>query len=776
MSLGQSYKHDSAVSHVTGESVFIDDRPFHTNEVLVFVKGAPASCGKILNIKIDKALKVPGVVGIWTGDDFAHNQWGTIVSEQPVLARKQIGYFDEPICIVAAESKISGQMALELIEVEIESMDPILSLQEAIDKKNFLYESTPFLVGEPELVYQKSEHQLEGTFECGGQEHFYLESQAAIVYPQEDGHLEVHSSSQHPTETQHVIAKSLGLQSHQVTCIVKRMGGAFGGKESQAAPFAAMAALVAQKLKRPARLVLSKDDDMKMTGKRHPFLNFYKVGFNQEGVIQSLMIKLYANAGAYVDLSPSILDRALFHADGAYFIANAKFEGWACRTNQHSNTAFRGFGGPQGNMTVESIIEDIAKYLKIDALLVRQRNCYSLKPRNITPYGQEIDDQVLVQLFKTLEQKSDYYRRRQEVSVFNQDKKQRKLRGLSVTAVKFGIAFTARHLNQASALVHLYLDGSVQVSTGATEMGQGVNTKIKQTVATCLGLSMHSISVMATSTEKNANTSPTAASSGADLNCSAVWKACDQIRRRLAYLFYCHQNKIEFQSRELTMPPSDFIHEDYVFHDGVVLCLISHQKIALIELIQIAYLNRISLSELAHYRTEGIGFDKKTGKGRPFHYFTNGVAASEVEVDEDTGQVKVRRVDILMDLGASINPKIDLGQVTGGFIQGVGWVTSENLYYAQNGSLISHSPTTYKIPNIQDTPRIFNVELFPNALNQRNIYSSKAVGEPPLLLATSVWTAIKDALSYRSKEKIPFLRSPALPSEILIERHRYEQS
>ncbi|MFN7729350.1 MAG: xanthine dehydrogenase molybdopterin binding subunit [Bdellovibrio sp.] len=772
MSLGKSAPHDSARGHVTGQSIFVDDRPFLQGEVQVFVKGAPAAAGTIKNIDFQEALKIPGVLGVWTARDLYHNKWGTIVQEQPILVDGEIGYMDEPVCLVASETKEAGLEALKKIRIEVQERVPVLSLNEAIQKKQFLYQSTPFVTGDADKALAAAPHRLSGTFVCGGQEHFYMESQASVVYPLENDCFEVHSSSQHPTETQHVVAEALGVAQSQVVCIVKRMGGGFGGKESQAAPFAAMAGLVAQKLGRPARIVLSKDDDMKFTGKRHPFQNEYEVGFDQDGRLLAIKAKLYADAGAYTDLSPSILDRALFHLDGAYFLPNAKIEGWACRTNNHSNTAFRGFGGPQGNMTIESIFEDIAHVLKKDAFDIRRLNVYGPAPRNKTPYGQDIEDLVLPELFQTLEQEASYRQRRQDVDQFN-SQNSGKLRGLSVTAVKFGIAFTARHLNQANALVNLHRDGTLQVSTGATEMGQGVNTKIAQTVATALGVPSEAVKVMSTSTEKNANTSPTAASSGSDLNCSAALKASLEITRRLAWVAEHLRTKSLNELRELSAPPGDFVAQDFVFRDSQVVHEPTGWSEDLVQVIQKAYLHRLSLSEYAHFRTKNLGFDKKTGKGRAFSYFTNGICASEVEIDEDTGELKVRRVDLLMDLGCSMNPAIDLGQVTGAFVQGMGWVTSENLYYSPQGHLISHSPTTYKIPNVQDCPRVFNVRLIANTLNSHNVFSTKAVGEPPLLLGSSVWTAVKNALSYRAGPKPPNFVSPATPEVILLECMKY---
>jgi xanthine dehydrogenase large subunit len=772
MSVGKNIHHDSAVSHVTGSSVFIDDRAKLKNEVFVGVIGSPISAGSIKKIIFSDILKMNGVFGVFTALDIPHNEWGTIVSEQPILAFDKIGYIDEPICLIACLSEEVFNIVKNFVKVEYVEASAILNIDDAIEKKSILCEAKPFVRGEIESALKKSEHNLKGVFECGGQEHFYMESQATIAYPLENGQIEIHSSSQHPTETQHVVAHILGIDFSQVVCIVKRMGGAFGGKESQAAHFAAMAGLVAFKLNRPARLALTKDQDMMMTGKRHPFKNFYEVGFDKIGKINALKVILYANGGAYVDLTPSILDRAMFHADGCYYLENCFIQGIALRTNQHSNTAFRGFGGPQGNMTIESIIEDMAIFLKKDALEIRKLNLYNCRERNKTPYNQIIDDNILPELFEKLEQSSEYLNRKKIIEISNQNRNG-KLRGLSMTGVKFGIAFTTKFLNQGNALVNMHLDGTVQVSTGATEMGQGVNTKMQQIASQSFGISPTKVVLMPTSTEKNHNTSPTAASSGTDINGGAVLLACESILQTLRWVFAQLHSGIVYDGIK-SMPALDKTVDlsQIEFVDGKVLD--KNNEMFLVDLVKATYLNQFSLAGYAFYKTPDLGFDKVTQVGRAFNYFTNGAAVSEVEIDEFTGALKVLRTDILIDLGRPINPGIDMGQVSGAFIQGMGWVTSEKLFYNNTGKLLSHSPTTYKIPNIQDTPRVFNINFLENNSNHRNVMKSKAVGEPPLLLGSSVWTAIKNALSYRSKNKIPNIISPATNEIILMELSSYE--
>jgi len=753
--------HDSARGHVTGESVFVDDRSILKKEVYVGVVGVPAAAGEILSIDTSAVLKQPGVFATYTAKDFSHNIWGTIKKDQPILVDKVIGHYDEPAVIIACQDSQIFNQVKSLVKFEIKKAPAILNIDDAINNPTTLATSTPFIKGDAAQAIKNAPHKITGEFFVGGQEHFYMESQATIAYPMENGTIEIHSSSQHPTETQHLCAHALGLNYSEVVCEVKRMGGGFGGKESQAAHFAAMAALVAHKLKRPARLALTKDDDMMMTGKRHPFKAKFTVGFNEKGKILGLQSQLYADAGAYTDLTPSILDRAMFHHDGCYHLENTVIEGMALKTNTQSNTAFRGFGGPQGNLVMESIIEDMGKYLKIDPMLIRKLNLYQGQNQT-TPYGQIVDQNVLPEIFDELVKSSDYEKRRIEINEYNKTAVG-KIRGLSITGCKFGIAFTARFLNQGNALVNIHLDGTLQISTGATEMGQGVNTKIATVAAISLGIPIEKIKVMTTSTEKNHNTSPTAASSGSDINGAATLKACEVIKTRLtivAEALFKNSNIDHFNDEEIKLIKSNAVAD---FKDEKIT--INNKSISLQEVIHVCYLHRISLGEYAFFKTEGLGFNKKTGKGVAFKYFTNGAAVSEVEVETYTGQIKVLRTDILMDLGKSLNTGIDIGQISGAFVQGMGHLTTEKLFHNSEGKLLSHSPTTYKIPNIQDTPRKFNIKLFANPFKIDNVYSSKAVGEPPLLLAASVWCAIKNALQYK-KDAAHFF-APATPEEVL---------
>ena len=765
--------HDSSVSYVLGEAEYVDDRPLVHGEVFVDIVYSSVAHGRIKSVDVSECLKLPGVIAAYTSKDLVHNRWGSIFHDQPFLCDDLVEYVGDAVAIVVTNDKDLLKEAKARVKVNIAPEPAIFLIDDAIAKKNFIGPLRTIARGDVDKALSSAPHRLKGFVEMAGQDHFYLESQAAIAYPKEGGQIEIHSSSQHPSEVQHAVAEALGLKFNDVVCVVKRMGGAFGGKESQAAPYAVYAALVARKLGRPARIIATKDDDMIITGKRNPFKNFYEVGFDQSGKILALKAELYSDGGAYADLSTAIMERAMLHLDNAYFIPNLTVSGQVCKTNTAPNTAFRGFGGPKGVATIESIIEDIALHLKKDAFEIRKVNVY--QKGETTHYGQEIEDEVLPELFSQLETESDYFKRRKEIEKHNSEDHST-WRGLSATAVKFGISFTTRHLNQGGALVNLLLDGTVQVSTGATEMGQGVNTKIGQVVADCLSIPIENVRLMPTSTEKIPNTSATAASSGTDLNGQAALTATNILKDRLARVAtLVFERPIEWRGRPTAgaghAPEMDLDSvkdiSNITFENGNVFDKRDpSKKISYIDLLTEAYLNRQSLSQQGFYRYPQVHFNKLTGQGRPFFYFTNGVAASEVSVDRFTGELKVLRTDLLMDLGRPINHEIDLGQVTGAFVQGMGWVTTENLFYNKDGLLVSHSPSTYKIPSVHDVPRTFNCRLIENNRNQKNLRGSKAVGEPPLLLAVSVWTAVKNALSYVQKQKMINLKIPATQEQI----------
>ncbi len=762
--VGKDIPHDSAVGHVSGESIYIDDMPFAKNELLVDFVGSPVACGHIKSVDYSAALKIKGVVACYTYKDIIAlggvNKFGPIIQDEVLLCEDHSSFIGEPIVVIAAENRKALAKAKKAVKLDVEELEPTLTVDAAIAKKDFLDKPYRIHRGDVERALHEAKHKLEGTCIIGGQEHFYLESQAALVVPGEYGQLTVHSSTQHPSEIQQVLAKVLGLQQNQVVVVTKRMGGGFGGKESQATHPAGMAALVALKTKRPARIIYTKDDDMKFTGKRHPFQNDFQVAFDDSGRIVALKAHLYADGGAAADLSTAVLGRAISHIDNAYFIEHANIVGEICKTNYPPTTAFRGFGGPQGVATIESIMQDIAAYLKKDPLDVRLANLYGISERNTTPYGQLLKHNTLPQLFEEIIQSSDYRNRRKNVDKFNANSKTH-IKGLALTPVKFGISFTNTMLNQANALVNIYLDGTIQVSTGATEMGQGVNTNIKMLVADEFAINPDWVIVMTTSTEKNNNTSATAASSATDLNGSAAVNACRKIKQAMAGVAAKHFDSVETGIGAFP--------DRIVFADGLIFDeRRPHNKLKWQELVAMSYRARVSLGERGYYATQGIGFDWSKGQGSPFLYFTCGCCVAEVVIDRFTGQMKVERVDILMDVGKSINPGINRGQVIGGFVQGMGWATNEELKYSEKGALLSYSPTTYKIPNIQDIPAALYCNFIDNPNNTVNVRGSKAVGEPPLLLGLAVWAAVKDAIAYAAKGQVPKLNLPATGEEILM--------
>jgi xanthine dehydrogenase large subunit len=757
-SVGRNIPHDSAPGHVTGESIYIDDMPFAKNELLVDFFWVKTGHARIRSLDLSAAEKVDGVVALYTHRDLAHNIFGPIIQDELLLAEDLVTFVGQPIVIIAAESREAIAAARRAIVIDVEPLEPVFTIEGAKEKKLFIGPTRFIRRGDVETAFRNAEHVIEGVFVNGGQDHFYLESQAALAVPGEYDAVTVHSSTQNPSEVQEVVAHLLGVPLNKVVIVTKRMGGGFGGKECQATHPAVMAALVAVKTKRPARIVYNKDDDMQVTGGRHPYRNDYRVAFDKDGVITAAKIDFFSDGGAFADLSTSVMGRAMTHADNAYYLPNADITGTVCRTNYAPNTAFRGFGGPQGVATIENVLEEIALFLGVDPIDIRRRNCYGIDDRNTTPYGQRVGNNMLPKLFEEIELRSDYRARVAEVAEFNRTSRTY-LRGIACTAVKFGISFNTKFLNQGNALVNVYLDGSVQVSTGATEMGQGVNTKIRQLVADEFAIAAEDVILMPTSTEKNNNTSATAASSGADLNGGAAIDAAEKIRARMAVVaanYFARVANIDADVNRIVFDGGE------IFDDRA-----PQERLPWQGLVKMSYLERVSLGERGFYATKNLAWDAERGVGTPFLYFTQGVAVSEVEIDRFTGAMRVRRSDLLMDIGESINPGIDRGQITGAFIQGMGWLTNEELRYTDEGVLLSHSPTTYKIPNIQDVPEVFNVDWIKNDQNQLNIRSSKAVGEPPLVLGISVWMAVKNALSYVTNE-IPKLHAPATGEEILM--------
>ena len=763
--VGKSIAHDSALGHVTGTAPFLEDLPLPHDALVVGFVGSKVASGKLLKIDGSEAQKVPGVVAIFTAHDIpGENFFGPHFRDEPVLAEKEVLYVGQPVVCVVAESQQALLEARDKVAIQIEATEPILSIERSIELGRFIGPGRRIITGDARAEIDKAPRKLSGVFQIGGQEQFYLESQAAIAYPGEQGQLVVHSSTQNPTEIQHVVAEALGLSQHQVVCVCKRMGGGFGGKETQAAIPAVLVALVAQKTGRTARIVYSKDDDMCSTGKRHAYRVEWEVGFDLQGRIAGIAAKFFSNGGCSADLSLAVLERSLLHFDNAYYLPNVELIGQVCFTNLPSNTAFRGFGGPQGMIAVENIIQEIARDLGLDPFQVQLRNLYGVGERNVTPYGQLVQKNHLPEIMSTVAASAQYHARRQTIEAANQRDKL-KLRGIAVTPMKFGISFTTKFLNQGNALVNVYTDGTIQVSTGATEMGQGVNTKIRQLVADEFGLGYDRVALMPTSTEKNPNTSPTAASASTDLNGTAAVRACQTLKERLAVLA---AKKLAALALGLTEAP-----ECMVFEGGFVFDRRNPaQRIPFPQLCREARLERVDLGARGFYATPGVDYNRETGRGNPFLYYTQGAAVAEVEIDRFTGDLTVPRVDLLIDIGRSINPGVDRGQIIGGFIQGMGWVTAEALIYNDQGALLSHSPTTYKIPAITDLPPIFQCELFDNDDNTENVARSKAVGEPPLMLAISVWAAVKNALA--QAVKCEDLRVPATGEEILRQLWRRE--
>ncbi|MEM6688021.1 MAG: xanthine dehydrogenase molybdopterin binding subunit [Planctomycetota bacterium] len=766
MSVGKALPHDSARGHVTGEAAYIEDlAPLH-GELWVSFAGSPVAHGRIKQIDLSAAREMAGVAGVFTHEDLGGvNHFGSIIHDEPFLAEETVHYVGQPVVVVASEDRDVALAAASAIRIEVDELPALLDVESAIEADSFIGPLRTIRSGDPETVIETAKHVIEGTFINNGQEQFYFESQACQTIPDEFGAVHVHSSTQHPTEVQAVVAEVLGLQMHQVVCQCKRMGGAFGGKESQAAIPALMTALVAQKTGKPARIVYDKHTDMRVTGKRHPYVNHYRVGFDDSGRIQAACFDFFSNGGAYADLSTAVLERTMMHVDNTCHLPNVVIRGRVCRTNLPPNTAFRGFGGPQGVATMENALQEIADHLGIDALDVRKANVYQDQDdsRNRTPYGQVVSEHVLPEILDQLEQTSDYRKRVEVVNEFNQQSRL-KVKGIAMSGIKFGISFTSKFLNQGNALVNVYTDGSVQVSTGGTEMGQGLNTKIQQLVAEEFGVAFESVRLMPTSTEKNNNTSPTAASAGTDLNGTAAVMASSAIKDRLtkfAVDWFASQSEggSHLEQENIQFREGNVSH----VREGRVL-----ETISFGELCDAARRERIDLGERAFYATPVVGFDRDTGKGAPFFYYTTGASVAEVTIDRLTGEMAIDRLDLLMDIGKMINPGIDRGQVIGGYVQGMGWCTTEDLVYDDRGHLLSTGPTTYKIPNVTDLPKTMNVDFIDNSKHDRNVRLSKAVGEPPLMLGIAPWLAAKHALSFVGDVSAGKLKLPATAEELLM--------
>lgn len=751
--VGKSYKHDSAEKHVAGTATYIDDmiEPYGTLHVAPGYASHEA-CGRLVTVDLSAVRAAAGVVAVLEAADIPGvNDCSPAMGDDPVLVSDRIAFHGQLVFLVVAESRLQARKAVKLARIEVDAETPLVSVADALKAEQTVLPDYEFRRGTPEDTLGRSAHTVTSSFALGGQEHFYLEGQMAFAVPGEDGDMLVHSSTQHPTEVQHTVAKVLGVDEAAVTVEVRRMGGAFGGKESQANQWAALAALAANATGRPCKCRLDRDDDMILTGKRHDFLVDVEAGCDASGKIEAVQINLNSRCGHSADLSLGINDRAMFHADNSYFYPDVLIRSKRLKTNTVSNTAFRGFGGPQGMFAAERLMDAIAIKMGQDPLDVRKANFYR-DGENTTPYGQSVDEHdVLAALVDELEESSEYRARRKAVDAFNAENTILK-KGIALTPVKFGISFTLTHLNQAGALVHLYRDGSVHLNHGGTEMGQGLYQKAAQIAATEMGVRLEKVKITATNTSKVANTSPTAASSGTDLNGMAAAIACREIVGRLK----------TFVTQHFEVSEDDIELVD----DQMLIC--GKQKLSIKELAQLAYEHRIHLSSSGFYKTPKIIWDRERVKGRPFLYFSYGASCSEVVIDTLTGEMKVERVDVLHDVGKSLNPALDIGQIEGGFVQGMGWLTTEELWFDDAGRLRTHAPSTYKIPTATDVPEIFNVALYESDGNpEPTIYRSKAVGEPPLMLPISVFCAINDAVASLNKGVLPTLDAPATPEAIL---------
>jgi xanthine dehydrogenase large subunit len=748
--VGEPLPHDSAHLHVSGSAAYTDDLPEPRDLLHVAVGMSSKAHANVRSLNLDRVASSSGVVATFVAGEIpGENHWGSIIEDEPILASGKVEYAGQAIFAVAAVTVDEARKAALLATVDYEELDAILDPLTAVEKKSFVLPTETITRGDPETALAESPHRLQRRLSLGGQDHFYLEGHIAMAIPEEDGNLLVYSSTQHPDEVQHLVAEVTGRSSKDVVCICRRMGGAFGGKESQAALIACIAALMAVKTGRACKLRLDRDDDMIMTGKRHDFVIDYDVGFDDDGLIRGIDFMFASRCGISADLSGPVNDRTMFHCDNAYFLENVHIESHRCKTNTVSNTAFRGFGGPQGMHAIEYAIDDIARTLNKDPLEIRRLNFYGIGERDTTQYEQKVDDNIIHDVVDKLVADSDYQERRDSIRAFNASSTVLK-RGIALTPVKFGISFTATHLNQAGALVHVYKDGTAHLNHGGTEMGQGLFIKVAQIVADELGVSVDKIRVNASDTSKVPNASATAASSGSDINGKAAQFAAAKIRGRLT----------EFTARHFSVPEATID-----FHDNVVTA--GDNTLSFAELVQLAWLDRVSMSATGFYKTPKIHYDRATFSGRPFFYYAYGAAVSEVVVDTLTGEYRLLRVDIVHDCGDSLNPAMDLGQVEGGYVQGVGWLTSEELCWNEAGELTTHAPSTYKIPTCSDLAADFRVTLLDNAANcEDTIYRSKATGEPPLMLGISAFHAIRDAIATDDRP-LPDLQAPATPEAVL---------
>ncbi len=758
MPVHQNLPHESAWLHVTGTAKYTADLPEPRELLYAWPVMSPHTHAEVLSIDFAAALERPGVVHILTAADVTgQNNTGPVRHDEPLFPH-EVMYHSQAVAWVLAESEQVAQAATHLVQVEYRVLPAIVGIRAALEQNSF-HNPQPLKIvrsgvyGGVDLALEQAECSLEGELELGGQDHFYLETHASQAMLDEDGAMMVQCSTQHPSETQTIVAEVLGWSRNRVAVQCLRMGGGFGGKETQANAFAAIAALGAVKTGRPVRVRLTRHLDMLLTGKRHPFLARYRVGFSKTGQLEALKVDLFGDAGWSLDLSEAIVSRAMFHIDNCYFVPALEVAGYICKTNVTSHTAFRGFGGPQGMLVIEEILGQVSRALKLRPEQVRQQNFYQVN--HSTHYGQPLDEVRIGRIWNELLESSDFVARQKLLEGFNGSHPFFR-RGIAITPVKFGISFTTTFLNQAGALVLIYADGSVQVNHGGTEMGQGLHTKMQQVAAHTLGISTQNVRIMPTRTDKVPNTSATAASSGTDLNGMAVQNACATLLERLS----------EVAARMFGQMFGASVHpQDIRFAGDLVGALGRLETFSWQQVVSQAYLSRVSLSSTGYFRTPEIHYDKVLGRGNPFRYFAWGAAVSEVQLDILTGMWTLERVDILHDCGNSLNPMLDVGQLEGGFVQGMGWLTMEELVWDDSGKLKTFAPSTYKIPTLAEIPTDFRVNLLTHAFEPKVILGSKAVGEPPLMLAISVREALRDALSSLGNGAVHFA-SPATPERL----------
>jgi xanthine dehydrogenase large subunit len=745
--------HDSGIKHVSGFAEYTDDISEPLNTLYGAIGWSKKAHAKIKKIDLSSVRKSKGVLSVVTYSDIpGRNDVGPVFDGDPIFPKSKVEYYGQPLFAVAATSMEFARKAVLKAKISYQELKPVITIKEALKKNSLLFEPRIIKKGNPSQKINKSKNKLKGNFTTGSQEHFYLEGQVALVIPKEDDNFLIYSSTQHPSETQQILAKMLNQKSNSIDVLVRRIGGGFGGKETNFIT-AAICCLLSYKTKKPIKLRLDRDDDIIITGKRHDFFSDYEVGFDDKGKISGLKLKLASRCGMSPDLSLAINERALLHIDNAYFLRDLEIKNYLCKTNTASSTAFRGFGGNQGMMAIENILDNISRFLKKDPAEVRKINFYGNKDRNTTHYGMKIKDNVINELFENLKIKSNYKKRSQKIRQFNQKNKFKK-KGIAITPVKFGISFTTIHLNQAGALVHIYTDGSIHMNHGGIEMGQGTHTKIAQLVSNSLGVPYEKVKISATNTSKVPNTSASAASSTTDLNGAATLNAVSKIKSNLNNFI---RKKYKIFSKNEPMYKSGHIY-------------FGNRAFNFDQIIKEAYLNRVSLSSSGFYSTPKINFNKKTFKGRPFYYFCYGAAVTEVTIDTLTGESVLDRVDILQDAGNAINPALEHGQIEGGFVQGQGWLTMEEVIWEDDGKIKTFSPSTYKIPAVTDVPKIFNVEIYKKGTNlEKVVNKAKTTGEPPLMLAMSVFFAIKDAIaSISNYQIIPNLDAPATAEKILL--------